>query len=145
MAHVTFHCAFDQRPRIDGVVAIVAERLTHRVRHHDRRRKVDDGVDPVVTDEPRHQRLIAGLADDQRHAFGNRRAMSRREIVEDDHPLAGIDEVAHHLAADIAGAAGDQDRHGGTFYWKRPDFAIGAAELAAPRTATRTARPPAGE
>ena len=35
-----------------------------------------------------------------------------RQIVEHDHALAGVDQRVHHVAADIAGAAGDQDRHG---------------------------------
>ena len=34
-----------------------------------------------------------------------------RQIVEHDHALAGIDELVDHVAADIAGAAGDQDCH----------------------------------
>ena len=34
-----------------------------------------------------------------------------REIVEHHHPLASIDERMDHVAADIAGTAGDQDRH----------------------------------
>ena len=32
-----------------------------------------------------------------------------RQIVEHDDVLAGIDELPDHVAADIAGAAGDQD------------------------------------
>ncbi len=61
----------------------------------------------------RDQRLIAGLADDERHAFGHRPVEAGREVVEHDHALAGIDQRVHHVAADIAGAAGDQDRHDG--------------------------------
>ena len=33
------------------------------------------------------------------------------EIVENDDPLAGIDQIPDHVAADIAGAAGDQYAH----------------------------------
>ena len=34
------------------------------------------------------------------------------EIVEHDDALAGVDERVNHVAADIPGAAGDQDGHG---------------------------------
>ena len=43
---------------------------------------------------PRHQEAKAG-----------------RQIVEHDHRLAGVDQLVHHVAADIAGPARDQDRH----------------------------------
>ena len=36
---------------------------------------------------------------------------SSRKIVEHDDALAGRDERVDHMAADVAGAAGDQDRH----------------------------------
>ena len=44
-------------------------------------------------------------------SFGTAQSKAGREIVEHHHALAGIDERMHHVAADIAGAAGDQDRH----------------------------------
>jgi hypothetical protein len=34
-----------------------------------------------------------------------------RQIVEHHHTLAGIDQRVNHVASDIAGPAGDQDRH----------------------------------
>ena len=66
---------------------------------------------PCSRDQLRDQRLIAGLADDERHRLGQRQSKAGREVVEHDDPLAGIDQRMHHVAADIAGAAGDQDRH----------------------------------
>ena len=60
-----------------------------------------------------HQRLVAGLADHERHPLRHRPIESGREIVEHDHALAGIDQRVDHVASDIAGAAGDQDRHDG--------------------------------
>ena len=62
------------------------------------------------------QRLVAGLADDERHALGDRPVEAGRQIVEHDHALAGIGELVDHVAADIAGAAGDQDCHVGQPY-----------------------------
>src|SRR5262249_12671807 len=34
------------------------------------------------------------------------------EVVEDDDALAGVGQRVHHVAADVAGAAGHQDGHG---------------------------------
>ena len=47
MAYAIFHGAFEQRARIDGVVAIVSERVANQVGDHDRGGKVDDGLDLV--------------------------------------------------------------------------------------------------
>ena len=38
--------------------------------------------------------------------LGNRPFEAGRQIVEHDHPFAGLEEGVHHMAADIAGAAG---------------------------------------
>ena len=66
---------------------------------------------PCFLDDGRDQRLVAGLADDQRHALGDRPVEAGREIVEHDDALARRDQRIDHVAADVAGAAGDQDRH----------------------------------
>ena len=57
------------------------------------------------------RRLIAGLADDERNRLGHGPVEAGRKIVQHDDGFAGIDERMNHVAADIAGAAGDQDRH----------------------------------
>ena len=43
--------------------------------------------------------------------LGDRPVEAGRQIVEHDDALAGVDQRVDHVAADIAGAAGDQDRH----------------------------------
>ena len=48
MAHTAGDRTFDQRTGIGGVVAVIAERVVHRIRHHDRRGEVNDGVDAVL-------------------------------------------------------------------------------------------------
>jgi hypothetical protein len=103
--------AHSRSARIHGIVAIIAERIAHRIRHDQRGGKVNDGPDIVFADEPQHERLIAGFADDERYARGNGPTMPGREIIEYD-ALAGIGQRINHLAADKAGAAGDQNRHG---------------------------------
>ena len=76
--------------------------------------KVDDRLDAVLADDFGHQRLVAALADDQAaRRFANRPVKAGRKIVEHDNALAGIGQRVHHVAADIAGSAGDQDRHVG--------------------------------
>ncbi len=77
---------------------------------------MDDGVDPVLRDRLRDQRLIADIADDKWHARRHRPVEAGREIVEHDHTLAGVEQRVDHVAADIAGAAGDQDRHEGPIF-----------------------------
>ena len=56
-------------------------------------------------------RLVPGVADHERRARCHRPIEAGREIIEHHHPLAGVDECMNHVAADIAGAARDQDRH----------------------------------
>ena len=68
-----------------------------------------DRVDPVLVDQPRDQLRVAEIADDQLDAFGHRPGEAGREIVEHDDLLAGVEQAEHHVAADIAGAAGHQN------------------------------------
>ena len=55
--------------------------------------------------------LVAGVADEQRHAFGQQGGKSGRQIVDHDHAFAGFRQRVNHVAADIAGAAGDKHSH----------------------------------
>jgi hypothetical protein len=38
--------------------------------------------------------------------------MSGREIIEHDDVFAGVNQLTDHVTADVAGAAGNEDRHG---------------------------------
>ncbi len=110
-AHAALDRALDQAARIRGVVAVVLERIGDRLRHHHRCGEMDDRVNAVPGDELCDERLIAGVAVDENRSRGDRPVESGREIVEHDHALAGVDERMNHVASDVAGAAGDQDRH----------------------------------
>jgi hypothetical protein len=66
MAHAVLDRGLDQRARVRGVVAVIAERIADRVRHHDRGGEMDDGVDPVLRDQRAHARLISGIANHER-------------------------------------------------------------------------------
>ena len=92
-----------------GVVAVVLERQRHGLGHDGVRGEVHDRIDLVLRQQPRHQRMIADIADDE-FAGGDRLPEALAEIVEDDDLLAGLAQLPHHVAADVAGAAGDQDR-----------------------------------
>ena len=72
MAHAVVHRAFDQGAGVHRIVAIIGERVAHRFGNHDRRGEVDDGLDPILTDQARDQGLVAAVAGDQRHAFRDR-------------------------------------------------------------------------
>ena len=111
MTHAARDRGLDQRVRIHRIVAVIAERIADRIRHHDRSGEMDDGVDAVLGDQRGDARAISDVADDQRRALRHRPFEAGREIVEHQHALAGIDERENHVASDIAGAAGDQDRH----------------------------------
>ena len=72
---------------------------------------MDDRFDAVLLDDGRDQGLVAGLADHQRHAAGDRPVEAGGQIVEHDRALACRDQRVDHMASDVARAAGDQDRH----------------------------------
>ena len=72
---------------------------------------MDDGGDAVLLDGLGHQRPVAGRAGDKGHRARDQESEAGRQIVEHDHALAGVDKFVHHVAADIAGAAGHQDCH----------------------------------
>src|SRR5713101_5218622 len=72
---------------------------------------MDDRIHFVVADQPRHQCLISSFTDDERRAFGNGPTKAGGEVIEHYDAFTGVDQFMNHLAADIAGAAGDQECH----------------------------------
>ena len=76
----------EQRAGVHGVVAVVAERIGDRIRHHDRGGEMDDGVDAMPRDQSRRPASRSPvLADDERHRARHQEAKSGRQIVEHDH------------------------------------------------------------
>ncbi len=51
MRHLAFDGGRDQRPRLDRVVLVVAQRVGHRFRHDDRTGEMDDRVDRVLGED----------------------------------------------------------------------------------------------
>src|SRR6266436_4249802 len=66
----------------------------------------------ALRDEARDQRIISRLTDDELHVFGYCPLEPSRQVVEHDHALAAFDNGMDHVAADVPGAAGNQDCHG---------------------------------
>lgn len=90
---------------------VIAEWIFHRLRRHRLCSEMDDRVDRFVRQYLCDQALVAELADNQ---FGFSRhgpTKPGREIVEDDNLLAVIEQFVDHMAADISGAACDQNAH----------------------------------
>ncbi len=72
---------------------------------------MNDRVHFVVADQPLHQRLISSFTDHEGRAFRNGPTKAGGEIIEHYDAFTGVDQFMNHLAADIAGAAGDQECH----------------------------------
>jgi hypothetical protein len=72
---------------------------------------MDYDVDQVLRDQCGHARLVSSFTDNKGCARRHRPIEAGREIVEDHYALAGIDKRVNHVASDIAGTPGDQDRH----------------------------------
>jgi len=55
-----------------------------------------------------HQGVVAHIG---HHQFtgGHRLAKTLAEVIDDHHPFAGFAQLTHDMAADVAGAAGDED------------------------------------
>ena len=68
-------------------------------------------VDRMLLDQTRDKAGVAGVADDELCARGHGPCEAGRKIVENHDQFASVDEAQRHMAADIAGAAGDQYAH----------------------------------
>src|ERR1700722_15891504 len=72
---------------------------------------MNNQVGLLLGDQPRYQRLIGDVADDEVRLRVNRIFVTCRELVEDDDLFARIDERKDKMASDVARAARDQYRH----------------------------------
>jgi hypothetical protein len=60
---------------------------------------------------PLDEVFVAGVADEQRHAFGQEGGKSGGQVVDHDDAFAGFHQRMNHMASDIAGATGDEHGH----------------------------------
>ena len=108
MLHPGLHAAFEQVARGASVVAVVLERVGDGFRHDDVRGEVQHAFDLARAQQHRDHVAVGRVADHE-VAVQHGRAEAGREVVEHDDVLAALTELANHVAADVAGAAGDED------------------------------------
>jgi hypothetical protein len=72
------------------------------------RGEVQHGADAVLAQQARDESAVARVADHERR-FKHGAAKSAREVVEDHDVLAARAQLAGHVAADVAGAAGHEN------------------------------------
>ena len=66
---------------------------------------------PCCGDHALDEVFVAGIADEQRHAFGQEGGKSGGQVVDHDDAFAGFRQRMNHVTSDIAGAAGDEHGH----------------------------------
>ena len=97
--------------RIRNVVEVVAQRIADQLRHDDLGGEMGDRVNRMLLDQSGDQVRVARVADDELCAFGHGPGEAGGEVVENHDRFARIQQRQGHVAADIAGAAGDQNAH----------------------------------
>ena len=85
------------------------KRLPVAITHPDRVLFPEDGI--TKGDLVAYHRDVAEVHPDQPSPVRDRRLMAAREVVEDRDPVPRGDEPGGHHAADVAGAACDQEPH----------------------------------
>ena len=73
---------------------------------------MNDALDAVLGDHALDEVFVAGVADEQRHAFGQEGGKSGGQVVDHDDAFAGFRQRMNHVTSDIAGATGDEHGHG---------------------------------
>ena len=63
----------------------------------------------LLGEDPREQPGILDVAFVERHALGHRETEAGDQVVDHRDRPAGIEQRQHRVAADITGAAGDED------------------------------------
>jgi hypothetical protein len=99
-----------QRLGLDHVVALVFPGVGDRLADQAEGGEMDHGADLFGREQRFDPRLVADVGLDKaraRHCV----AVPGRQIVQHYHAVAALEEQLHHVRADVAGAAGDQDVH----------------------------------
>jgi hypothetical protein len=68
---------------------------------------MNDGVDSVAEQDASDEVMVADIPFDELGPVGDGPAKARRQIVKNDDVLVGVEQLQHHMAADIARPAGD--------------------------------------
>ncbi len=104
----------EQMEGAENVDLRVEERLTNALGHARLCALVADGLDGVVGDHLVDRFGLPQIPLHEDRAFRNVLSMPRAQVIEDDHVVAGLQQRVGDVAADEAGAAGDQDLHEGS-------------------------------
>jgi len=99
----------EERAGLGGVVVVVLQRVLDRFRHDDRPGEVHDRADPLFGEDAGEQRAILDVAFVERHAVGDGEAEARGQVVDDADGHAPVRQREDRMAADVAGAAGDEN------------------------------------
>src|SRR6185437_8330646 len=105
---------FEQRQAGDHVVLIILGRVRHRLADQGESGEVHHRLDLALAQSGGNSLAIGQFAFDQPPGR-NRQAVAERKIVVDPDFVSGAGEQPHGVAADITGAAGDEDVHGLAF------------------------------
>ncbi len=111
VAHTGLVAALQQVARPAGVVTVVLEGLGDRLRHDRMRGEVQNGVDAVLEQQPRDERPVPSVTDDQRRVL-DCAAEAGGQIVEYHDGVAARPKLPGDVAADVAGAPGHENRLG---------------------------------
>lgn len=88
-----------------------------------------DRTDALFGEDALQQGLVGDVALIERHAIGHGKAKSCDQVVDHHHRPAGILQRENRVAADVAGAAGDEDgnlAHAANHLWLTVFFALAA-------------------
>ncbi len=70
-----------------------------------------NGLNRIFGENPDEQGLVAEIADDQVGPLRHVPAIAGRQIIDDDDRLALVEKSENHMAANVSGAARNQDCH----------------------------------
>jgi hypothetical protein len=94
------------------IVAKVLRRIRHRLSDERVRSKVHDCLRPYLFECILYIAAIPQISDNQFRTGVDSPSMSFSQIVEDGDGMPGIDDLLDANAADVPGAAGQEDVHG---------------------------------
>jgi hypothetical protein len=109
MFDATVGASCEQVTRRARIVAVVLQRIANGFGHDRMRGEMHDRIDRVLAQNVGDQRSIRDIADHELRAT-NGLPKACREIIEYDDGLAALGELHDGVAADVAGAARDEDR-----------------------------------
>jgi len=120
----------EQIEGIAGIVGIIFERIGDRFRGHDGCGEMEDLPEAVLHEQGIQTRRIGKISHDQLFPMDECVGKPGREIIIDNHCIAGLAQLANHMAADITAASGDKNfLHEASLRQNRLCFLITVAQV----------------